>query len=135
MKKAIFISGAPRPIAPYSQAILVDQTLYVAGQIAIDPFTGEFITGGPAAQTRQIMKNIGAILKEAGMDFPNVVKVSIFLSDMSSYAEVNEVYGTYFSADPPAREAMAASGLPKNADVEISCIAVISSPKEILSMH
>lgn len=135
MKKAIFISGAPRPIGPYSQAVLIDQTLYVSGQIAINPFTGEFVDGDAAAQTRQIMDNIGAILQEAGMGFPDIVKASIFLTDMGLYATVNEVYGTYFIQDPPAREAMAVSELPKNADVEISCIAVSSSAKEIISVH
>lgn len=135
MKKAIFISGAPRPIGPYSQAILIDQTLYVSGQIAINPFTGEFVDGDAETQTRQIMDNIGAILQEAGMGFPDIVKTSIFLTDMKLYTTVNEVYDTYFSKDPPARETMAVSGLPKNAEVEISCIAVVSSGKEIISMH
>ncbi len=135
MKKSIFISGAPHPLASYSQAILIDNTLYVAGQIGIDPFTGKFVEGGPVAQTKQIMENIRAILKEADMDFTHIVKVSVFLSDMQLYGDFNQVYASYFSQDPPAREAVAVTGLPKNADVEISCIAVRSSEKEIMSMH
>ncbi len=135
MKKSIYISDAPHPLASYSQAILIDNTLYISGQIGIDPFTGKFTDGDAKAQVRQIMQNIQAILKEVEMDFSSVVKVSVFLSDMKLYNDVNEVYATYFDHDPPAREAMAVKGLPKNADVEISCIAVRSAEKEILSMH
>ncbi|HNS16812.1 MAG TPA: Rid family detoxifying hydrolase [Bacteroidales bacterium] len=135
MKKSISITGAPAPLASYSQAILIDNTLYVSGQIGIDPFTGSITEGGPEAQVKQIMKNIRAILKEAGMDFSNVVKVSAFLSDMKLYNEFNNVYATYFGQDPPAREAVAVKGLPKDAAVEISCIAVRAAEKEILSMH
>ncbi len=135
MKKSISISGAPKPLAPYSQAILIDNTLYVSGQIGIDPFTGAFAEGGPEAQVRQIMQNIQAILKEAEMDLTSIVKVTIFLSDIKLYDAMNTVYATYFHQDPPAREAIAVKGLPKNADVEISCIAVRFPEKEILSMH
>lgn len=124
MKKAVNISDAPKPIAPYSQAILAGNTLYVSGQIAIDPYSGTLVSGGAIAQSRQVMHNIKAILKEEGMDFSHVVKCSIFLSDMTLYKEVNEVYGTYFDSAPPAREAMAVKGLPMGVDVEISCIAV-----------
>jgi 2-iminobutanoate/2-iminopropanoate deaminase len=123
MKKVVNISDAPKPIAPYSQAIMTGETLYVSGQIAINPYTGELITGDVQSQTRQIMENIRAILKEVDMDFSNVVKVSIFLSDIMIYKEVNEVYGTYFTEEPPAREAMQAAALPMNVDVEISCVA------------
>lgn len=123
MKKAVNISDAPKPIAPYSQAILAGDTLYVSGQIAIDPYTGKLVEGGATAQTERIMQNLAAILREEGMDFGNIVKCSIFMADMGLYKEVNEVYGTYFQADPPAREAMAVKGLPMNVDVEISCIA------------
>lgn len=123
MKKSVNISDAPKPIAPYSQAILAGDTLYVSGQIAIDPYDGKLVEGGAAAQTTRVMKNIGAILKEEGMDYINIVKCSIFMSDMTLYKEVNEVYGTYFTEEPPAREAMAVKGLPMNVDVEISCIA------------
>ena len=124
MKKAVNISDAPKPIAPYSQAILAGNTLYVSGQIAIDPYTGQLIEGGAAEQTGRVMENIRAILKEESMDFSNVVKCSIFLSGMELYKDVNEVYGSYFDDIPPAREAMAVKGLPMGVDVEISCIAV-----------
>jgi len=124
MKKAVNISDAPKPIAPYSQAMLTENTLYVSGQIAIDPYSGKLVKENIKAQTRQVLENIKAILKEVNMDFSNIVKVSIFLSDMSVYADVNEVYGTYFTEEPPAREALAAKGLPMGVDVEMSCIAV-----------
>ena len=123
MKKAVNISNAPMPIAPYSQAILAGDTLYVSGQIAIDPYTGKLVEGTATEQTERVMKNIGAILNEEDMDFSNIVKCSIFISDMSIYKAVNEVYGTFFGSDPPAREAIAANGLPMGVDVEISCIA------------
>ena len=123
MKKPVNISDAPKPIAPYSQAILAGDTLYVSGQIAIDPYTGKLVEGGAAEQTRRVMENIRAILKEEKMDFGNIVKCSIFMSDMDIYKEVNEVYGSYFTEVPPAREAMAVKGLPMGVDVEISCIA------------
>ena len=124
MKKAVNISDAPKPIAPYSQAILTNSTLYVSGQIAIDPYTGKLVEGGAGEQTKRVMENIRAILKEENLDFSNIVKCSIFLSDMDIYKDVNEVYGTYFEKVPPAREAMAVKGLTMGVDVEISCIAV-----------
>jgi 2-iminobutanoate/2-iminopropanoate deaminase len=125
MKKAVNISDAPKPIAPYSQAILAGDTLYVSGQVAIDPYTGKLVDGGAAEQAERVMENIRAILREEGMDFSHIVKCSIFLSDMALYKDVNDVYGTYFDEVPPAREAIAAKGLPLGVDVEISCIAVI----------
>ena len=124
MKKAVNISNAPKPIGPYSQAILSDNTLYVTGQVAINPHTGQLVAGNAAEQTKRVLENIRTILKEEGMDFHNVVKCSIFLSDMELYKDVNEIYGTYFDEVPPAREALAAKGLPMGVDVEISCIAV-----------
>jgi 2-iminobutanoate/2-iminopropanoate deaminase len=124
MKKAVNISDAPKPLAPYSQAILAGNTLYISGQIAINPYTGVLIKESVEAQTRQILENIKAILKEVEMDMSHVVKVSIFLSDMALYKKVNEVYGSYFMESPPAREAIQAAGLPMNADIVISCIAV-----------
>ena len=135
MKKSIFIVDAPRPLATYSQAILIDNTLYISGQIGIDPYTGKFVEEGPVAQLKQIMENIRAILKEADMDFTHIVKVSLFLSDMQLYNDINQVYAAYFEHDPPARETIAVAGLPKNADVDISCIAVRSTEKEVLSVH
>jgi 2-iminobutanoate/2-iminopropanoate deaminase len=124
MKKVVNISDAPKPIAPYSQDLLDDNTQYISGQIAIDPYSGKLVEGGASVQTKRVMENIGAILKEEGLDFKNVVKCSIFLSDMKLYKDVNEVYGSYFQIDPPAREAVAVVGLPMGVDVEVSCIAV-----------
>ena len=124
MKKIVNISSAPKPLAPYSQAVLANGTLYVSGQIAINPFDGKLVGGSVAIQTRQVMENIGNILKEVGMDYSNIVKCSIFMSDMKLYSDINAVYGEYFKIDPPAREAMHVAGLPLNVDVEISCIAV-----------
>lgn len=124
MKKTVNISDAPKPIAPYSQAVLANGTLYISGQIAIDPYTGKLNNKDIKTQTKQIMENIGAILKEAKMNYSNIVKCSIFMSDMKIYADVNEIYGSYFKENPPAREAMHVAGLPMNVDVEISCIAV-----------
>lgn len=123
MKKIINVSNAPKPLAPYSQATLANKTLYVSGQIGIDPTSGKLAEGGVKAQTRQIMENMGNILKEAGLDYKNVVKCTIFMTDMNYYADINEVYGTFFKEDPPAREAVAVKGLPANVQVEISCIA------------
>jgi 2-iminobutanoate/2-iminopropanoate deaminase len=124
MKKIVNISDAPKPIAPYSQAILAGDTLYISMQIAIDPYTGKLVEGGTAEQTKRVMENICAILKEEDMNFSHVVKCSIFISDMELYKDVNDVYGSYFQVDPPAREAIAAKGLPMGVDVAISCIAV-----------
>ena len=124
MKKVINISNAPKPIAPYSQAIFTNGTLYISMQIPIDPYTGNLITGDVKSQTKQIMENIKSILKEVNMDLSNIVKCSIFISAMKIYGEVNEVYGSYFKENPPAREAMQVAGLPMNVDIGISCIAV-----------
>ncbi len=125
MKKIINVSNAPKPIAPYSQAVLSNGTLYVSGQIGINPLTGKLVEGGIKAQTKQIMENMGMILKEAGLDYHNVVKCSIFMTDMFFYGDINEVYGTFFKVDPPAREAVAVKALPANVQVEISCIATV----------
>ena len=124
MKKVINISNAPKPIAPYSQAIFTNGTLYISMQIPIDPYTGNLITGNVKSQTKQIMENIKSILKEVNLDFSNIVKCSIFISDMKIYGEVNEVYGSYFKENPPAREAIQVAGLPMNVGVGISGIAV-----------
>ena len=123
MKKAINISDAPKPIAPYSQGILCNGFLFVSGQIPLSPYTGELVKGNIEEQTKMVMANILAILKEAEMDFSNVVKASIFLSDMNNFAKVNDVYATYFGEIPPARECIQAVCLPKNVDIEISVIA------------
>jgi len=125
MKKQIINSKkAPAPIGPYSQAVLANGTLYCSGQIALDPLTGDLIDSTISAETHQVMKNIGAVLGEAGMDYSHIVKVSIFLSDMDLFAEVNEVYANYFKSDFPARETVAVKTLPKSVNVEISVIAV-----------
>ena len=125
MKKIINSSQAPSPIGPYSQAVLSGNTLYVSGQIPLDPRTGNLVSGTIAEETDTVMKNLQAILAEAGADFSNVVKCSIFVSDMSDFVKINEVYGKYFDQNPPARETVEVSGLPKNVRVEISCIAAL----------
>jgi 2-iminobutanoate/2-iminopropanoate deaminase len=124
MKKIINISNAPKPLAPYSQAVMANDTLYISGQIGINPSEGKVVEGGVGAQCKQVMENIGCILKEVDFDYSNIVKCSIFMKDMSFYAEVNAIYGAYFKIDPPAREAVAVKGLPADVDVEISCIAI-----------
>ena len=122
-KKIINTSGAPPPIGPYSQAVQAGNMLFVSGQIAINPETGTIDSSDIVGETNQVLLNIKAVLAEAQMDFNNVVKATIFLSDMSLFASVNEIYGKYFSGDFPARETVAVKGLPKNANVEISVIA------------
>ncbi|HEY8400712.1 MAG TPA: RidA family protein [Cytophagaceae bacterium] len=124
-KKIVESKNAPAPIGPYSQAVLVNGILYVSGQIPLDPQTGNLVTGGIESETHQVMKNLQAILTEAGMDFSNVVKCSIFVKDMNNFAAINKIYGEYFKADFPARETVEVSRLPKDVNVEISCIAVV----------
>lgn len=124
-KKIIYTDDAPDPIGPYNQAVLIGKTLYISGQVAIDPFSGVIMDKNISVETEQVMKNLSAILRAAGMDFSNVVKCSIFLSDMDDFAAVNKVYGSYFDEDEaPARETVAVRTLPKNVNVEISAIAV-----------
>lgn len=124
MKKAIQIPGAPAPIGPYSQAILSGNTLYVSGQIPLNPFTGELEMVSIEDATHQVMKNILALLNEAGMSLDNVVKCSIFLKSMDDFAAMNTIYGSYFSETPPARETVQVSKLPLDVSIEISCIAI-----------
>jgi 2-iminobutanoate/2-iminopropanoate deaminase len=124
MKRALSIPGAPAPIGPYSQAILKGDTLYISGQIPLNPLSGELVNGSIDAATQQVMENIGALLHEAGMTFEDVVKASIFLKDLNNFEKVNSVYGSYFSYVPPARETVEVSRLPKDVEVEISCIAI-----------
>lgn len=124
-KTIINTPKAPAPIGPYSQAVSVNGMLFVSGQIPIIPETGEMEAGGIQAETTQVMKNLGAILAEAGTDFSHVVKTSIFVADMNDFAAVNEVYGHSFTENPPARETVAVRTLPKNVNVEISCIAAL----------
>lgn len=124
MKRSIISKQAPAPIGPYNQAILAGNTLYLSGQIAIDAGTGELRLGNVREETRLVMENLGAVLREAGFDYSDLVKCSIFLSDMNLFAQVNEVYAEYFDNTPPARETVAVKTLPKNVNVEISGIAV-----------
>jgi 2-iminobutanoate/2-iminopropanoate deaminase len=123
MKKTVSIPGAPKPIGPYSPAVLMNNMLFVSGQIPLDPNTGEFVPGGVEPQAIQVMKNIEGLLNEAGMGFADVVKSTIFLADMNDFAVVNQVYSTFFTGDYPARETVQVARLPKDALVEISVIA------------
>ncbi len=123
-KKIINTPHAPAPIGPYSQAVQVGSFLYISGQVAINPVTGNLEATDAAGETEQVMRNLKAVLHEAGMNFSDVVKTTIFLSDMGLFNSVNEVYGRFFDGDYPARETVAVKGLPRNVNVEISMIAV-----------
>lgn len=122
-KEIVQTDLAPAPIGPYNQAIKAGNTLYVSGQIPLDPATGELVQDSIAAEAHQVLKNLDAVLSAAGYGFQDVVKATIFLRDMGDFIAVNEVYGTYFTAEEPARECVAVAGLPKNVNVEISVIA------------
>ena len=125
MKKIITTNNAPAPLGPYSQAALSNNTLYTSGQIAIDPLTNEMVTSTIEKETTQVMHNLKAVLEAAGMSFKNVVKSSIFISDMENFSKINEIYGTYFEEEiAPARETVEVANLPKYVNVEISMIAV-----------
>lgn len=124
MKSIIYSDKAPEPIGPYSQAVQTGNMLFISGQIPINPESGELVSGSVSEEAMQVMKNLKALLSTAGLGFQNVVKTTIFLSDMKHFAEVNEVYGSFFTSDFPARETVAVLGLPKNVNVEISLIAV-----------
>lgn len=124
LKKVIQIPGAPAPIGPYSQAILINDTLYVSGQIPVNPKNGELVEESIEEATHQVMKNIFALVEEAGMTLDNIVKCSIFLKDLGNFDRVNEIYASYFRSLPPARETVQVSRLPKDVNIEISCIAV-----------
>lgn len=115
---------APAAIGPYSQGILADGTLYVSGQIAIDPETGSMIDGTIEEETERVLDNVEAVLNAASMTFEDVVRCEVFMTDVSNYAQINEVYSRYFNEKPPARQAVQVAALPRNARVEISCIAV-----------
>jgi 2-iminobutanoate/2-iminopropanoate deaminase len=124
MKKIIFTKDAPSPIGPYNQAVLSGNTLYTSGQIAINPKTGELIIGSIKEETQLVMENLNAVLKEAGMTFKNVIKSTIFISDMNNFTEINKVYASYFDEETaPARETVEVSRLPKSVNIEISMIA------------
>ena len=125
MKKIITTDKAPAPIGPYSQAVLVGNMLYTSGQIAINPKTGTLVLNNIQDETNQVMQNIKAILEASNMTFENVIKTSIFISDMNDFAEINKIYGSYFDEDTaPARETVQVARLPKDVNVEISMIAV-----------
>lgn len=124
MKQVIKTSNAPAPIGPYNQAVLANGTLYVSGNIAINPTTGELVMDTIENETKQVMENLKAVLQAADMDLGNIVKTSIFISDMGNFSRINEVYGSYFTDNYPARETVEVSCLPKNVNVEISAIAV-----------
>lgn len=122
-KKIIRTENAPAPIGPYNQAVQFGNLLFVSGQIALDPKDGSLFVGDIATETQKVMDNLKAILQEAGMDFSNVIKTTIFLMDMAQFATVNEVYARYFSDNYPARETVQVAGLPRGVQVEISVIA------------
>jgi 2-iminobutanoate/2-iminopropanoate deaminase len=123
-KSVVYSDQAPEPIGPYSQAIQSGNMLFVSGQVAIERSSGNIITTDIESETRQVMVNLQKILQAAGFDFSNVVKSSIFLKDMNNFPKVNAIYGEYFKSNPPARETVEVSRLPKDVNVEISCIAI-----------
>lgn len=123
-KQVINTSGAPAPIGPYNQAIKAGSTLFISGQIALNPETGQIEKDDITSETHRVMQNLRAILTEAGMDFSDVVKTTIFIMDMNDFSQINEVYGKYFSGYFPARETVQVAGLPKGVNVEISMIAI-----------
>mgnify|MGYP006364400275 FL=1 len=123
-KSVVYPENAPEPIGPYSQAIQAGNILFVSGQIAIQRTTGKIITTTIEEETNQVMENLGAVLQAAGMNFSNIVKTSIFLKNMDNFPQVNGIYGRFFTQDPPARETVEVARLPKDVNVEISCVAV-----------
>ena len=130
MKKAILTTDAPAPIGPYSQAIKAGKSLYISGQIAIEPASGNLVLSTIEDETHQVLKNIGAILKEAGLGYNDVVSCTVFLNDMNLFSRINDVYATYFSEGiPPARATVQVSALPKFVNIEISAIAHFGSKK------
>ena len=126
MREQVQTINAPAAIGPYSQAIRANGFVYVSGQIAIDPETNEFLSGGVAEQTDRALKNLSAVLEAAGSSLDQVVKTTVFLADMKEFAAMNEVYATFFSGPPPARATVAAAGLPRDARVEIEAVALVS---------
>jgi 2-iminobutanoate/2-iminopropanoate deaminase len=122
-RRIISTDRAPSPIGPYEQAIGVDGTYYISGQVALEPSSGELQNDSVEAETHQVMKNLGAILEEAGLSYEHLVKCTIFLTDLGEFGQVNEIYGSYFSELTPARECIELSGLPKGAKVEVAAIA------------
>lgn len=125
MKKIIHTSDAPDAIGPYSQAVVHNDVVYCSGQIGLDPETGEFVGDDVASQAKQVMENLKAVLEEAGSGFDKVIKCGIYLDDMDNFGTVNEIYGSYFDSEPPARETVAVKTLPKSCKVEVGCTAYI----------
>jgi 2-iminobutanoate/2-iminopropanoate deaminase len=128
MKTIVNSKSAPAAIGPYSQAIVIDgpaKMMYLSGQIALDPNTGQLVGGGVEAETKQVMKNIESVLKEKGVRFEHVVKTTIFLTDLNDFAIVNQIYGSHFRQDPPARSTVQVAALPRGAKVEIECTALL----------
>ncbi|MEO5976694.1 MAG: RidA family protein [Chryseolinea sp.] len=123
-KSVVYSENAPEPIGPYSQAIQTGNMVFISGQIALQRSSGKMIVEDIEVETKQVMFNVEAVLKAAGLNFSDIVKTSIFLKDMNNFPKVNEIYGKYFNDQPPARETVEVSRLPKDANVEISCIAV-----------
>ncbi|MES2856794.1 MAG: RidA family protein [Bdellovibrionota bacterium] len=124
LKKIHETKKAPAPIGPYSQAVEAGGFLFCSGQIALDPATGQVVAGGIPEQTEMVMKNVAAVLETAGLGFENIVKTTIFLTDMADFPAVNEVYGRYFKADAPARSTVAVQGLPRGVKVEVEVLAI-----------
>ncbi|MBN1230407.1 MAG: RidA family protein [Anaerolineales bacterium] len=125
MKKVIIPQGGAKPLAPYSPGILVGDFLYTSGQIGIDPTTGKIIPGGVSAETKMALENLTKIIEAAGLTLKNIVKTTIFMTDIQFYSEINQIYGEYFKVDPPARSAIQVSALPAGALVEIEAVAVM----------
>ena len=130
VKEIISTDHAPRAIGPYSQAVRAGVLIFASGQIPIDPSTGEFVAGGATAQTEQVLRNLTAVFAAAGVGMNQVVKTTVFLADMDDFTAMNEVYGRYFSEEPPARATVQAARLPRDAKVEIEAIAVVSRNRD-----
>lgn len=126
MKKIVETPLAPKPVGPYSQAVITGNLVFASGQIAIDPATGELVENNIQKQTKQVLENIGAVLKAAGAHFHNVLKTTVFLKDMNDFPAMNEIYQSYFAANSPARSTVEVSRLPKDVLVEIECVAEIN---------
>ncbi len=125
MKKAVYTKSAPEPVGPYNQAIVWNNLVFTAGQIAIDPASGKIVEGGVQEQTRQVLKNLEAVLKTAGSGLEYVIKTTVFLKNMDDFSAMNDVYATFFTDTPPARSAVEVARLPKDVLVEIECVAII----------
>jgi len=127
VRRIILAADAPQPIGPYSQAVVIDNTIYISGSLGLNPTNNELVTGGVEAEAEQSLKNIGAVLKKAGVDYNNVVKTTVLLADIGDWPKVNKVYQTYFKSHFPARAAYAVKDLPKGARVEIEAVAVLGT--------